>query len=204
MYQESTTAKKHKPSKGFTLIEMLIVVAILGLLASIITAPLMASRKRARDGKRIENFRVIRDALEMYHNDNGHYPPSPCGWNCNGYYYSCKTNTSASSHWSNFQAYLQPYLNEVPEDPINKPNIAPWHKTIEGLCYAYGNVSNPGVGPVPGGSTDHSYDLTTRLETPNHPENCGHKDYRFFFTDAHWCTAFGGSYPNEIYEGAPN
>lgn len=189
-------------SKGFTLLELLIAVAILGLLASIVSAPIMASRQRARDAKRIENFRVIRDALEMYQNDHGVYPPSQCGWNCNDYYYSCVT--SGPGAWSNLAAFLEPYLEDLPADPINTPNTPPWSLTAEGYCYAYGNVANPSVGPVPGGGAEHTYDLTARLETRNHPERCGAKDYRYYFTDVHWCTAFGGLYPDEIFEGSPH
>jgi len=189
--------------RGFTLLELLIAVAILGLLASIISAPIMASRQRSRDAKRLEDFRVIRDALEMYQNDHGSYPPAPCGWNCNGYFYSCVSSGAAA--WSNFATYLTPYISgEVPIDPINTPNRPPWSIADEGYCYAYGNVANPGVGPVPGGIKEHTYDLTARLETPNHSERCAAQDYRYYFTDAHWCTAFGGAYSNQIFEGSPN
>ncbi len=189
---------------GFTLLELLIVVAILGLLASIVAVPVVASRKRGRDAKRIENLQTIRDALEMYQNDHGVYPPSPCGYNCNGYYYSCRTNTGSANHWSNFMAYLQPYISgDPPTDPINTPDTPPWSTTAEGYCYAYGNVANPSVGPVPGGGIEHTYDLTGRLEGGNHPQRCGVNDYRYYFTDAHWCKAYGGAYPNEIYEASP-
>jgi type II secretion system protein G len=188
--------------RGFTLLELLIAIAILGLLASIISAPIMASRQRSRDAKRIEDFRVIRDALEMYANDNGVYPPSQCGYNCNGYYYSCID--SGAGAWSNFAAHLAPYIQDVPVDPINKDGVPPWSTIDDGYCYAYGNVANPSVGAVPGGGVEHTYDLTGRLETPDHPESCGQKDYTYFFTDAHWCIAFGGGYSDQILEGSPH
>lgn len=187
--------------RGFTLLELLIAIAILGLLASIISAPITATRQRSRDAKRIEDFRVIRDALEMYQNDHGVYPPVNCGWNCDGYYYSCVTG--GANAWSNLITYLAPYISDLPVDPINV-DIPPWSSTAEGYCYAYGNVANPSVGPVPGGGVEHTYDLTARLETRNHPESCGNKDYKYYFTDEHWCTAFGGSRTDQIFEGSPH
>ncbi|MEA3249229.1 MAG: type II secretion system protein [Patescibacteria group bacterium] len=193
--------RKNNTQRGFTLLELLIAIAILGLLASLVSAPIMASRQRSRDAKRIENFRVIRDALEMYSNDNGVYPPSPCGYNCNGYYYSCAT--PGANAWSNFASYLAPYIDDVPVDPINTTSTPPW-SAAEGYCYAYGNVANPAVGAVPTGGIEHTYDLTARLETRDHPESCGEKDYRYYFNDGHWCTAFGGAYSNQILEGSPH
>lgn len=62
--------------KGFTLIEILIVVAIIGILASVILASVTSSRARARDTKRISDIRQIRTALELYFGANGRYPKS--------------------------------------------------------------------------------------------------------------------------------
>lgn len=61
---------------GFTLIEVLIVIGILGVLASLVSGNLMNSMKRGRDAKRKEDLQQIKNALEMYYEDNKQYPGS--------------------------------------------------------------------------------------------------------------------------------
>ncbi len=68
-----------KGGKGFTLIELMVVIAIIGILASIITVSLASSRAKARDAKRISDIRTIQLALEEYYNDNGTYPTAIYG-----------------------------------------------------------------------------------------------------------------------------
>lgn len=59
---------------GFTLIEMLVVVAIIGLLSSVILVGLGDVRKDARDTRRIADVRQIQNALEIYYSTNQSYP----------------------------------------------------------------------------------------------------------------------------------
>jgi type II secretion system protein G len=61
-------------TKGFTLIELMVVIAIIGLLASIITVSLFSAQAKGRDAKRVADVRTIQLALEEYYNDNGNYP----------------------------------------------------------------------------------------------------------------------------------
>jgi prepilin-type N-terminal cleavage/methylation domain-containing protein len=60
--------------KGFTLIEILIVVAIIGLLTSIILVGLGSFRARGRDARRIADLRETQNGLELYFTKNGSYP----------------------------------------------------------------------------------------------------------------------------------
>ena len=60
--------------KGFTLIEILIVVAIIGLLASVVLVGLGAFRTRGRDARRIADLRETQNALELYYTKSQRYP----------------------------------------------------------------------------------------------------------------------------------
>lgn len=62
--------------KGFTLIEMLVVMTIIGVLAGLILTGFDASRKTARDGRRMSDLEQIRSALEMYRADNASVYPA--------------------------------------------------------------------------------------------------------------------------------
>lgn len=60
--------------KGFTLVELLVVIAVLGLLSSIIMVNIKKARINSRDMKRVVEIRQIVKALEAYYLDNSQYP----------------------------------------------------------------------------------------------------------------------------------
>jgi prepilin-type N-terminal cleavage/methylation domain-containing protein len=63
--------------KGFTLIELMVVIAIIGFMSSVILASLTATRVKARDTQRISELRNIEKALHLYAmNNNGFFPTS--------------------------------------------------------------------------------------------------------------------------------
>ena len=67
---------KSKNKKGFTLIELMVVVAIMGLLAALAVISLNNARQRARDARRISDIKQVQTALELYYLDNHEYPDS--------------------------------------------------------------------------------------------------------------------------------
>src|SRR6056297_1325722 len=68
--------KNQKDKKGFTLIELMVVVAIMGLLAALAVISLNNARQRARDARRISDVKQVQTALELYYLDNQEYPDS--------------------------------------------------------------------------------------------------------------------------------
>ncbi|MFH0853826.1 MAG: type II secretion system protein [bacterium] len=60
--------------KGFTLIELLVVIAIIGILSGIGLVSLNGAREKARDAKRISDLRQYASALNIFYDNNGHYP----------------------------------------------------------------------------------------------------------------------------------
>ncbi|MDO8517898.1 MAG: type II secretion system protein [bacterium] len=70
---------RHKDTKknkgGFTLVELLVVIALIGLLSTILLTSLTQARVKARDSQRVGQFRQINSALELYFNLYDHYPP---------------------------------------------------------------------------------------------------------------------------------
>lgn len=81
-------------SAGFTLIEIMVVVFILGLLATLVAPKIIGRTDDARRTKAAADIRAIEQALQLYKLDNGHYPRdlreliTPGGggaWNAEGY-----------------------------------------------------------------------------------------------------------------------
>ena len=70
---------KHAFSRGFTLIELMIVIVILGILMGTILPRLTGAQARARDTARKADLTNIAQALEAYYSDNGTYPDMPTG-----------------------------------------------------------------------------------------------------------------------------
>ena len=86
-------------TRGFTLIEILVVVVILGILAAIIVPNLMERPGQARITKAKSDIRAIESALNMYRLDHHVYPTTDVG----------------------LQALVGDYLPRQPMDPWNRP-----------------------------------------------------------------------------------
>jgi prepilin-type N-terminal cleavage/methylation domain-containing protein len=65
--------KNHRTT-GFTLVEILVVIAIIGLLAVIGIVSLGSARAKARDARRISDVRAITKALDLYFAAKQQYP----------------------------------------------------------------------------------------------------------------------------------
>lgn len=67
---------KRRLSVGFSLLEVLVVVAIIGILISIGTAAFTSAQKKSRDSRRQGDLKSIQSAFEQYYADNTGYPTS--------------------------------------------------------------------------------------------------------------------------------
>src|SRR5512141_812875 len=63
------------PDSGFTLLELLVVMTIIGILAAIAVPALRASPQRAREATLKEDLFTMRSVIDQYHGDKGSYPP---------------------------------------------------------------------------------------------------------------------------------
>ncbi len=64
---------------GFTLIELMVVVAILGILVAIVIANLSGVGAKGRDAERQADLRRLEVAINQYKQQNGRYPEAGCG-----------------------------------------------------------------------------------------------------------------------------
>jgi len=68
-----------KDNKGFTLIEIMVVLIIIGLLASIVVPRLMGRTEEAKRTKTAVQIRNFQSALDLYKLDSGNYPTTDQG-----------------------------------------------------------------------------------------------------------------------------
>ena len=65
---------KLNSKRGFTLIEILVVVAIIGILAGVVLVGLRGTGPQARDSRRAADLRQVQNGLELYYNKYSKYP----------------------------------------------------------------------------------------------------------------------------------
>lgn len=64
----------NKDEKGFTLIELIVVIAILGILAAIAVPRVTVSLDKAKENANNANLQIVQEAVERYNAENGSYP----------------------------------------------------------------------------------------------------------------------------------
>jgi type II secretion system protein G len=61
-------------SKGFTIVELLIVIVVIGILATLVIVTFTGIQQKARDSKRKTDIGAVQAALESYYSSNNTYP----------------------------------------------------------------------------------------------------------------------------------
>lgn len=80
MFVTSHRAPRHNSSQsGFTLMELMVVIVILGILASMVIPNLMGNKERADKQKAVSDIVALESALDMYKLDNHRYPTTDQG-----------------------------------------------------------------------------------------------------------------------------
>jgi len=66
--------KMKTKNRGFTLVELLVIIAVIGILATLAVIALQQARSRTRDSKRVADIKQIQTTLELFFNEQGRYP----------------------------------------------------------------------------------------------------------------------------------
>lgn len=112
-YIDTMNHIKKQQHSGFTVVELLIVIVVLGILATIVSTIYSGAHERARDTTRLNDITAIKESLETYRASKGTYPVAVSGpyggWD------------SSADPSKAFLTNLQQsgYMNNVPKDPTN-------------------------------------------------------------------------------------
>ncbi|MGL5968975.1 MAG: type II secretion system major pseudopilin GspG [Kluyvera sp.] len=106
-------AKEQRRSRGFTLLEMMVVVMIIGLLAAMVVPNLLRNKDRANQKKALADIVALESALDLYYLDHNRYPTTAEGLNI----LKAPDNQSEG------------YLKRIPQDPWGRPYqyLSPGH-----------------------------------------------------------------------------
>lgn len=123
-------------SRGFTLIEILVVVVILGILAAIVVPRVMERPGEARVTRAKQDIQGVVTALSLYKLDNFVYPAGEQGLDA---LVAKPAGQPEAPNWKG------PYLDRVPKDPWNRPyqyQHPGQHGEID--VYSFGADGKPG------------------------------------------------------------
>jgi type II secretion system protein G len=174
--------------KGFTLVELLVVITIIGILSSVGLGSFTSSQKKSRDVERKSHLKQLSDAFEAYYNDKGQYPadddsghPMACGVDAEE---ACVWGSSSMQNTTNGTIYMV----QLPQDP-----------TL-GLSYHYESF------PVSGYNTkfqlyarlENTQDISINKDADDNPlvyDNlmCGTKDCNYGVSSGNMTPATGRS-----------
>jgi len=118
--------------KGFTLVELLVVIAIIGILSTLSVVSLNSARAKSRDARRLSDIKQIRTALDMYYDSSSTYPLS-CTTTLGTGNCACLTSVGwTNTSTTNCTGTI--FMQKVPSDPLSSASYT-YTSTSSGQSY---------------------------------------------------------------------
>ena len=129
-------------TSGFTLVELLVVISIIGILLAVVIFGLTGARESARDSKRKADLELARSGLELYKADCNSYPTIDI--------FSSGSLAGAGTPTSCVLTNI--YISQIPKDPLDPARSYVY--VSDGITYEICASTEQGTGTATcGGST---------------------------------------------------
>ena len=144
----------HRKSRGFTLVEILIVVIILGILAAIVIPQFTNASNDARNSSVSSTLQTLRGQIELYKIQHADTPPALTSMWTNMLNASNTTGTTNATVNTTYP--LGPYVQAAPVNPANGNSAIAsavattvgWVYTVSGSQYSVQAVDTTGTGTL--------------------------------------------------------
>ncbi len=104
--------------RGFTLVELLIVIIILAVIAAIAIPKFNNSSRMAKEAALKDRISLLRSAVEQFHSDTGLYPAN-LNTLLRDSHGDTALNSAGQAVMPAANSFCGPYLNSIPKDPIS-------------------------------------------------------------------------------------
>lgn len=152
-----------KYNRGFTIVELLIVVAIIAILAAIVLTQTGLANSKGRDAARMRSLKELQKAVEIYRTETGEFPNTGGNWFAGG---NCNTENNPTPKGYGADGYIPGlvpnFISRLPEDPA--PRFS------DGRCFSYVSngteymiVANDGAESF-NPNTGHNFDIPTKTD----------------------------------------
>lgn len=162
----------HK-KRGFTIIEVIVVVTIIGLLTSVVVANINNAKGKARDLKRHADLKAISTALTQYYLAHNKYP----SWYDNGINYACSWDPGNGPSFRPGDGCLNLLVTEkfLPSLPTPPRGAGASGGSFTFDNYYYDNWCESG--PVPNGVSAKKFRVWAISENPQPPNSTWWSNY---------------------------
>lgn len=116
-----------RQERGFTLVEMLLVITIIGILAALVIPKMMGRSEQARQAAVRADISAIKTSLDSFEVDSGFYP---------------NNLTDLTQQPRDSKNWRGPYLDKIPQDPWGSPYVYAYPGKQNGTSF---DISSPGL-----------------------------------------------------------